>query len=611
MAFTLVRSPVEAPLRSWNTTCIFSCVLPAFTSNRPATSSRFVKWGAIIAFGMLSLNPTGAQAQSDFLRHDVDAQFLGVHALQSHDIDGDGDMDILGAGLTIDAIHWWENTTGDGLNWTNHSVSDTFNGARFVDAADIDGDGDLDLFGAAASDDLVVWWENTSGDASQWVPHEVDIDFDFAMHLHSADIDDDGDLDLMGAALKGDAIHWWENDGGDGLVWIEHIINEEFDGARHVCSVDVDGDGDLDLLGSAYIADDVKWWENTLGDATTWEQHSVDEEFDGVNVVMPVDIDNDGDLDLLGSADVADDIVIWFNVEGTGLVWDRLPVDENFDGAFSIMVADMDGDNDLDILGAATEANTMVWWENTNGLGNSWNDHPIDEEFDSPMAINVADIDGDGDPDVLGGGYNGDIVWWEAHPGALPVELTSFDAIVNKGEVVLAWETASELNNAGFEVQHKPVRSNVAAEQPWQMMSFVEGAGTNAEVQRYRHEVGELLPGNHKFRLKQIDFDGSFELSAEIEVVLTAGNKQSMSSLYPNPFNPKAQFSLTLATQQEVSIDVYNALGQKVTQLYKGLLEADQVHAFNFEASDLPGGLYLINATGQNFTTTQQAMLVK
>ncbi len=84
-----------------------------------------------------------------------------------------------------------------------------------------------------------------------------------------------------------------------------------------------------------------------------------------------------------------------------------------------------------------------------------------------------------------------------------------------------------------------------------------------------------------------------------------------MSAVYPNPFNPQAQFFLTLPSAQRVSIDVYNALGQKVKQLYTGLLEADQVHEFNFEAGDLPGGLYLINATGDSFSTTQRAMLVK
>ncbi|MEM8484742.1 MAG: FG-GAP-like repeat-containing protein [Bacteroidota bacterium] len=564
------------------------------------------------AIAVLSLLPPAKMhAQETFLRHDIDIGFAGAHALQSHDLDNDGDLDIIGAGLTVDAISWWENDPINGLTWTPHTVSDTFNGARFVDAADLDGDGDLDLFGAAASDDLVSWWENTSGDASAWTQHPVDIDFDFAMHLHAADLDADGDLDLMGAALKGDAIHWWENTDGDGSVWTEHIIDEAFDGARHVCSVDLDGDGDLDLLGSAYIADDVKWWENTAGDATTWELHTVDEDFDGVNVVMPVDIDGDNDVDLLGAADVADDIVVWFNEEGDGLTWERVSIAENFDGAFSIMPADMDGDGDTDVLGAATEANQMVWWENKNGLGNSWDDHIIDEEFDSPMVINVADLDADGDLDVIGGSFGGEIVWWETDPPALPVELVSFDAVVNRGEVVLRWETASELNNAGFELQHKPGPRGQQAEAQWGIMGFVKGAGTDNTRRKYQRVLSDLQPGNHRFRLKQIDFDGAFDYSPVVEVVLAASGKQTMSSLYPNPFNPAAKFYLTLASQQEVNIEVYNALGQRVTQLFRGVLEANQVHTFDFEASGLPGGLYLINATGQNFSTTQRAMYLK
>lgn len=608
MILSLAGRPFGASLRSWNTTCILSRVHSSVPKARGKTRSEL---RLLIAFGWLVLWPADVlTAQELFLRHEVDSTFLGTHAIQIHDLDNDGDKDIIGAGLELDAVYWWENTAGDAFSWSPRIVSDTFNGARFVDAIDLDGDGDLDLFGAAASDDLIVWWENTAGNASQWTEHAVDIDFDFAMHLHAADLDNDGDMDLMGAALKGDAIHWWENTEGDASAWTEHIINEEFDGARHVCSVDMDGDGDLDLLGSAYIADDVSWWENTLGDATTWELHNVDEDFDGVNVVQPVDIDGDGDTDLLGAADIADDIVIWFNLEGDGIAWERVSVDENFDGAFATIPVDFDGDGDIDVLGAANEANVMKWWENTNGLGNSWNDHPIDEEFDKPMAINVADMDGDGDLDVVGGGFNGDVVWWETDPAQLPVELTAFDAIVNKDDVVLRWETASELNNAGFELQHKPLRKTQVAQEPWQTMKFVQGAGTINERRGYSYRLAGLLPGTHQFRLKQVDFNGDFEYSAIVEIVI-ASDKQTMSAVYPNPFNPQAQFYLTLATPQEVSIDVYNALGQKVTQLFNGQLEADQVHAFNFEAENLPGGLYLINATGQNFSTTQRAMLVK
>ncbi len=610
MTLKLTWSFDRAPFCSWNTTCIFLRV------PRSAAQSCLQKCSTnpilgMLAFGWLMLSPHVIFAQELYIQHEVDTDFLGAHSLQSYDLDNDGDLDIIGAGLTVDAVYWWENDSGNGETWAQHTISDAFNGARFVDAADIDGDNDLDLFGAAASDDLITWWENTAGDASQWTAHNVDTDFDFAIHLHAADLDKDGDLDLMGAALKGDAIHWWENATGDGSEWIEHVIMDEFDGARHVCSVDMDNDGDLDMLGSAYIADEVTWWENTGVDSTNWRAHVVDEDLDGVNVVTPVDIDNDGDMDLLGSADIADDIVIWLNLEGNGMSWFRLAVDENFDGAFSTYPVDMDGDGDLDVLGAAAEGNAMVWWENTNGQGNSWLDHPIDEEFEYPMVISAGDFDKDGDMDILGGSFHGEVVWWENETLQLPVELVSFDAVVNKGEVELRWETASEINNAGFEVQHRPSRAAGNAPAVWKKVSFVNGGGTRTEASQYKYKFTELLPGNHRFRLKQIDFDGGFEYSPEVEVVVATEGRQTMSSIYPNPFNPSAQFYLTLSTSQEVDIQVYNALGQKVKQLFRGSLPADEVHAFNFEASNLPGGLYLINATGQDFSTTQRAMLMK
>ena len=584
----------------------------------PACKLQFLLF-SLIAFGFY--DPAIAQS---FIKHQVDSTFAGAHAVQAFDLDGDGDMDFAGASMTAGRISWWENG-GDSHSWTERIVDETFTGARYIDAIDLDADGDLDLFGAAASLDAITWWENSAGDASTWIAHAVDDTFDFAMHVHATDLDADGDIDLLGAALKDDAITWWENM-GDALTWERHTITDTFDGARHVCAVDIDGDGDTDLLGSADIADTVKWWSNTAGDATEWEGFVVDSTFEGVNGVIPVDIDDDGDADLLGAADEADDIVWWEQViEDDSLVWNKSVIKAKFDGAFSVVSADMDNDDDMDILGVAAEADQVVWWENLTGIGDEWMEHIIQEAFEFPMHVNAADIDGDGDVDVMAGNFGGEVAWWE-NPlieASLPVELSRFDAVLDGRDVRLAWETASELNNAGFEIQHaasvRPIHesasegasSSASSGPPFEAVSFIQGAGTTTESQTYSYSLDDMLPGRHRFRLKQIDFDGAFEYSHVVEVRINSNGPLDMSEVYPNPFNPQARFYLSISSPQKVQIDVYNALGQRVVRLHEGILGANESYEFDFHADDLPGGLYVIHAAGETFSSTRKAVLVK
>jgi len=118
-------------------------------------------------------------------------------------------------------------------------------------------------------------------------------------------------MDIIGAARYADDITWWENADGTGTTWAEHTVNSSFDGASAVYAADIDGDGDMDILGAAYGADEITWWENTDGTGSTWIEHIIDGSFDGVESVYAADIDGDGDMDILGAAHDADDIAWW------------------------------------------------------------------------------------------------------------------------------------------------------------------------------------------------------------------------------------------------------------------------------------------------------------
>ncbi|MCK5035821.1 MAG: VCBS repeat-containing protein, partial [Candidatus Sabulitectum sp.] len=212
---------------------------------------------------------------ANLIEHTIAPDFEDPTSVYAADVDGDGDTDVLGASDEADYITWWENTDGTGTAWVQHTVDGNFVDAQSVYAADVDGDGDMDVLGAAKFVDDITWWENIGGTGTAWVEHTVDANFDGAVSVYAADVDGDGDMDVLGAAEYGDDITWWENTDGAGSAWVEHTVDANFDGAVSVYAADVDGDGDTDVLGAAAFADDITWWENIGGAGTAWVEHTV------------------------------------------------------------------------------------------------------------------------------------------------------------------------------------------------------------------------------------------------------------------------------------------------------------------------------------------------
>jgi hypothetical protein len=123
--------------------------------------------------------------------------------------------------------------------------------------------------------------------------------------------------------------------------------------------------------------------------------------------------------------------------------------------------------------------------------------------------------------------------------------------------------------------------------------------------------VDDLEPGRHVFRLKQMDYDGTFEYSPEIKVDVDMADSFVMEAAYPNPFNPEATFRFAVRAQQEVTVELYNMLGQRVQTLYQGTPEPGLMQQVMIDGSSLTSGTYLIRAMGGSFVKTQTVSLVK
>ena len=192
---------------------------------------------------------------------------------------------------------------------------------------------------------------------------------------------------------------------------------------------------------------------------------------------------------------------------------------------------------------------------------------------------------------------------WDLAP--LPIELSQFSASTTNSSVELKWKTETEVNNYGFEVQ----RSSKSEE--WHTLGFVNGNGNSNSPKNYSYEDKSVnTSGAHSYRLKQIDNDGSYEYSKTIEVHLGTPANIDLKQNYPNPFNPSTTINFTLPVVDQVSLVVYNAIGEQVKVLYNGMLEAG-VHSFNFNGDELPSGLYVYKLTTSTNTQIRKMMLLK
>lgn len=185
---------------------------------------------------------------------------------------------------------------------------------------------------------------------------------------------------------------------------------------------------------------------------------------------------------------------------------------------------------------------------------------------------------------------------------SLPVELVSFEATLNGTTALLRWATATETNNAGFEVQQEQKQ----APDSWKTIAHREGAGTTTERQRYQYRVEDLSPGQHRFRLKQVDLDGGFAYSPVVELTVPMEKSFTVASTYPNPFRERATVEFAVQEAQSLRIALYNSLGRQVRVVYEGTPTAGRTHTVPIDGTGLPSGTYLLRVTGSTFTATQR-----
>ncbi len=191
---------------------------------------------------------------------------------------------------------------------------------------------------------------------------------------------------------------------------------------------------------------------------------------------------------------------------------------------------------------------------------------------------------------------------------SLPVELTSFTATTTKSSATLAWQTATEVNNYGFDVERRTVGETVSGK--WEKVGFVAGNGTSNSAHSYSYTDNAITAGTYVYRLKQIDNGGAYKYSNEAQVTIATPKSFALNQNYPNPFNPTTTISYDVPQQSNVKIAVYDIMGRELATLVN---ETKDVGSYQtvWNANKIASGVYFYRISAGAYTSVKKLVLLK
>ncbi len=353
------------------------------------------------------------------------AQFSEQHVITSDvstarhvtaaDINGDSFVDVLSVSSGDDTIAWYENQDGLGNFGPQKYVTPFLDQTRFATTADIDGDNDIDVLSLSGASDLVVWYENLDGLGTFSPAILISNLVDGPHRVITADIDGDDDLDVFSTSVFDGKIAWYENVDGMGSFGPQQLITNIATTPRNIFAADIDGDNDLDIVSdSSSFNNQPSWYENIDGMGSFGPEQVFAENTAGASDIIAIDIDDDNDEDVV-IMEFGGNRISWYeNIDGLGNFGPQQIITTNVNATYQIFAADLDNDGDPDVLSASSADNKVAWYENEDGLGTFGPQQIISLEAEGPRSVYAIDLDGDNYKDVLSASIlDNKIAWYK------------------------------------------------------------------------------------------------------------------------------------------------------------------------------------------------------
>jgi Secretion system C-terminal sorting domain/FG-GAP-like repeat len=602
----------------------------------------------IICSALLSLLLAGSLFADDWSRNVISDYISGPTDVVAADIDNDGDQDLVVSSRYLGALVWFNNQ-GDGvftpqlISWGMFNIAD-------IHVADLDGDSNLDVVytrnDAPGYDDQAGGFYNL-GSGEYWYSFTICPNLAFlsnACEIAALDFEPDGLLDVTISDDVG--LHLFANNGMNQAWTHTGYFSHNYSDVP-VATADMNNDGVIDIVGSVRNNLSVILVQDLF-----WPIRTVSAGYESPTALVIGDLNGDGLADIVAAGDDGErpgKIAIFINL-GDATSWDRINLTQGFHIVSDLDLKDMDGDGDLDIIGAAFGDHELAWWENDGELG--FTKHVLTINLREAISVVAINLDFDDELEIAALSADDDMLaFWDANTAQYDLTVT----LTPDGEPLVVPQGGS----FSFDTNVNATMPHDLDSRFWAYTLLTTGIEHNLlKTQLLFPGAGEIAlngsvvnvpaaaaPGNYQFVLG-VDIEGEYQSAAFPFTVVESGRTISnlmqewgmenfdildpaqmisedqaiaidlplawgLNAAYPNPFNPSTTISVSLPETSDLTVSVFNVNGQQVAELANGQFNAGQ-HNLTFDASNLASGLYFIQAyvPGQ-LNATQKVMLVR
>jgi hypothetical protein len=445
---------------------------------------------------------------------------------------------------------------------------------------------------------------------ADWPKHDIGSNINGTI-LDVGDLDADSDLDVVVTAGPENRVYWFENSGNN-LSWSLSIIDASLQYPIAVFIADINGDSTLDVVSGGFNSDDIVWFENGGGIPISWTRHNIDDSLDGANNVYVADIDSDNDPDVVATGNHAHDLV-WYENNLPDTIWPKHFIDGNLLGALFPYVADIDGDTLLDVVATGRDADVIVWYENDGLTPPGWTEHTIDDSLAGASIVSSGDIDGDGMMDVAATGQDANVVVW--YKNNLPDTNWTMHLIDDNKIRALGVELADFDNDMDLDV----IAAGYGSSTTWYENNLPDSIWPPDTI----YSPADGRPSGIAYIDNDSFLDVVLVAKAERKVAWFNNpgvglvdepgfliHEWSLLQNYPNPFNPTTVISWQLPVGSQVNLTIYNLVGQKVAALVNEKQLAG-IHSVEWDASNLTSGVYLYRLEADGIVESRKMILIK